>query len=227
MSTLPHGGRAPAALVLGSASPGRAQILRRALLPFRTVVSRVDEEAVGAASPGATPAELARLLAEAKAEAVAGVVAAEGVDRPTLVLGCDSVFELDGQALGKPWEPETAIARWRAQSGRSGTLHTGQHVILLTPGTDAADAPASGATVSAGVAFADVDEATIRAYVATGEPLQCAGGFTIDGAGAALVESVEGDPNAVIGLSVSTLRRQCSVLGVDLSALWGSSNSDA
>lgn len=214
-------------LVLGSASPGRAAILTRARVPFRTRVSSVDEEALGAAHPDAGPAELARLLAEAKAADVAAAVAADGVAGPTLVLGCDSVFEFDGVAYGKPYEPAVALERWRRQSRRTGTLHTGQCLVLLAPGTDPAAAPTAGATVSADVSFGDVDEDTAAAYVATGEPLLCAGAFTIDGAGAALVERVDGDPNAVIGLSMSALRRQCAQLGVRFADLWESSNAAA
>lgn len=208
-------------LVLGSASPGRAEVLTRARVPFRVVVSDVDEAAVGAAAPEADPCELAVLLAEAKGRDVAARVAAAGVDGPTLVLGCDSVFEFDGRAHGKPYEPEVAVARWRAQAGRSGRLHTGQWAGLLLPGEDGAVPDAETSTcVGADVRFAAVDEDTVRAYVATGEPLHCAGAFTIDGAGAALVESVDGDPNAVIGLSVVVLRAQCEELGLRFADLW-------
>ncbi|MDY6054834.1 nucleoside triphosphate pyrophosphatase [Micrococcus sp.] len=228
MSTPAHddGAGTPGAgltLVLGSASAGRADVLRRALLPFRVVVSEVDEQALGRAHPGACPARLAELLAEAKGRDVAARVAAQGVGVPTLVVGCDSVFELDGTAYGKPHEPEVAVERWRRQSGRTGLLHTGQWAGLVLPGEDGA-AVESLELVSAAVRFAEVDEATVRAYVATGEPLGCAGAFTVDGAGAALVEGVDGDPNAVIGLSVSRLRAQGEALGVRLVDLWGSSN---
>lgn len=236
-------------LVLGSASPGRAEVLTRARVPFRVVVSHVDEAAVGAARPEAGPRELAVLLAEAKGRDVAARVAAEGVDGPTLVLGCDSVFELDGTAYGKPYEPEVAVERWRAQAGRTGLLHSGHWLGLVVPGeggvaggsgeagagaegSAGARAPGvlagvEGGPVTAAVRFAEATEAEIRAYVATGEPLHCAGAFTVDGAGAALVAGVDGDPNAVIGLSVSWLRRACAALGVDFTSLWESSNSPA
>ena len=215
----------PVTLVLGSASPARAQVLTRARLPFRVAVSTVDEEAVGARSPEATPAELAGLLAAAKGENVAARLAAEDEAGRggTVVIGCDSVFELDGHAHGKPYEPEVALARWRRQAGRTGTLHTGQWVGLLD--SSGRLRGSSETVVSAVVRFAEADEATLAAYVATGEPLHCAGAFTIDGAGAALVDGVEGDPNAVIGLSVSTLRAQCAELGVGLARLWDSSNA--
>ncbi|MGC5049369.1 Maf family protein [Micrococcus porci] len=232
-------------LVLGSASPGRAEVLTRARVSFRVVVSAVDEEAVGATRPGASPRELAVLLAEAKGRDVAARVAAEGVEAPTLVLGCDSVFELDGVAYGKPYEPEVALERWRAQAGRTGTLHSGHWLGLVAPGAgtppesdtaaglpggdvagrrsspvDLADLPQVSGPVSADVRFAAVTEAEARAYVATGEPLHCAGAFTVDGAGAALIDGVDGDPNAVIGLSVSWLRAACGRLGVDFTQWW-------
>lgn len=202
--------------VLASASPARARILEAAGIPFTVLVSAVDEDAIAAAHPLAGPAETAQLLARAKAEDVALHPEAAGA----LVVGCDSVFELDGVAYGKPWEPEVALERWRMQSGRTGLLHTG-HWAVDTRGGAAAPAPAVGAVASASVTFAQVEEAEAAAYVATGEPLQCAGAFTIDGRGAAFITAVQGDPNAVIGLSVSTLRGLFADLGVPLSGYWG------
>ncbi len=221
-----HDGGAPVPrLVLASASPARARILEAAGLPFTVVVSDVDEDAIAAEHPLASPAETAQLLARAKAEDVAGHPEASGA----LVIGCDSVFELDGVAYGKPWEPEVALERWRMQSGRTGQLHTGHWVVdnrdlASRDGSAPLARPATGALSSAVVRFADVDEEEIAAYVATGEPLQCAGAFTIDGRGAAFVSAVEGDPNAVIGLSVSTLRGLLAEFGVSLASLWEAGN---
>lgn len=206
-------------LVLASASPARARILEAAGIPFTVLVSTVDEDALAAAHPLAGPAETAQLLARAKAEDVAVRPEAAGA----LVVGCDSVFELDGVAYGKPWEPEVALERWRMQSGQTGQLHTG-HWAVDTRGGAAISGPAVGALASASVTFAQVEEADVAAYVATGEPLQCAGAFTIDGRGAAFITAVQGDPNAVIGLSVSTLRGLLADLGVQLSAYWGREN---
>ena len=199
-------------LVLGSASPGRAEVLTRARVPFRVVVSGVDEAAVSAA--------------EAKGRDVAARVAAAGVEAPTLVLGCDSVFEFEGRAHGKPYEPEVAVERWRAQAGREGVLHSGHWLglVLPEPGVGSGMAAEAG-VVSAVVRFGAVTEAEIQAYVATGEPLHCAGAFTVDGAGAALVDGVDGDPNAVIGLSVAWLRRATAALGQDFTRLWEPSNA--
>lgn len=199
-------------LILASASPARARILQAAGIPFTVLVSDVDEDAVAGRHPEATPEQTALLLAQAKARDVAP----RSVAADTLVVGCDSVFELDGVPYGKPWEPEVAVERWLMQSGRSGVLHTG-HWVVDTRSDDAQ----AGGTSSATVTFAPVDEDQIRAYVATQEPLQCAGAFTIDGRGAAFIESVQGDPNAVIGLSVSALRSVLGQLGVDLTAYWG------
>ena len=152
-------------------------------------------------------------------------VAREGVDAPTLVLGCDSVFEFEGRAHGKPYEPEVAVERWRAQAGRAGVLHSGHWLGLVLPESGApVGVPSEAGVVSAVVRFGAVTEAEIRAYVSTGEPLHCAGAFTVDGAGAALVDGVDGDPNAVIGLSVAWLRRACAALGQDLTRLWEPSN---
>lgn len=204
-------------LILASASPARARILEAAGIGFTVTVSDVDEDAVAARHPEATPEQTALLLAQAKARDVAARSESSGA----LVVGCDSVFELDGVPYGKPWEPEVAVERWMLQRGRTGVLHTG-HWVVDTRGDsgDGQDAQAGGIS-SATVTFAPVEESQILAYVATGEPLQCAGAFTIDGRGAAFVESVEGDPNAVIGLSVSTLRTSLAELGVDLTAFWG------
>ncbi|QCU78601.1 septum formation inhibitor Maf [Citricoccus sp. SGAir0253] len=241
------GGRPAPRLVLASASPARARILEAAGIGFTVMVSEVDEDAVAEAHPTAGPAEIALLLAHAKAEEVAARPEAAGA----LVLGCDSVFELDGTAYGKPWEPAVAAERWRRQSGRTGQLHTGHSLIDAGhhgtvrgtgpagvgttgartagagaggPRPDGGGAPSATALSTASVTFAEVTDAEIAAYVGSGEPLQCAGAFTIDGRGAAFVTAVHGDPNAVIGLSVATLRGLLHQLGWSVTDLWGSYN---
>lgn len=174
-------------------------------------MSGVDEDGVDAGSAAATAAALARR----KAEAVAGRL---GEDRlhigRELVLGCDSVFELDGEAFGKPGDAAEAGRRWRAMRGRTGVLHTGHHVVDL-----GSDRCASG-LASAQVTFAQVSDDEIAAYVATGEPLHVAGGFTIDGLGGPFVERVVGDPHTVVGLSLPLLRRLLSDLDVAWPSLW-------
>lgn len=170
------------------------------------IVSGVDEDALSAA----TPAELALVLAEAKAAAVAADLT-EG----ELVIGCDSVLELDGQALGKPADAADALARWRSMRGRSGVLRTGHCVI------DSANGRQVSATASTTVHFAEPDDAELEAYVASGEPLHVAGAFTLDGRSAPFVRGIEGDHGNVIGLSLPLLRTLLADLGVRITDLWG------
>jgi septum formation protein len=199
-------------LILASKSPARTKLLTEAGIPHSIVVSEVDEEALAASHPDATPGETALLLARAKAEAVAALPDAAGA----FVLGCDSVFEFDGDALGKPYTPDVATERLRAMSGRAGVLHTGHWLV------DCRDSRAgSGQLSSAGVEFTEMSEDDIAAYVATGEPLHCAGSFTIDGLGGAFLARVDGDPHTVVGLSVSTLRSLFAEAGVRLTDFWG------
>jgi septum formation protein len=192
-------------LVLASASPARLATLKAAGVEPSVVVSGVDESQV----TGLRPADLALRLAELKCAAVSGEV---GAGR--LVLGCDSVLELDGEALGKPGDPEEAVRRWRAMRGRTGVLHTG-HCLRDT--TDGRQASATGSTV---VHFAEVTDDEIAAYVATGEPLEVAGAFTIDGLGGAFVTRIEGDHHNVVGLSLPLLRDLLAELGHAWTDLW-------
>jgi septum formation protein len=194
-------------LVLASASPARLGLLKQAGLDPRVVVSGVDEDAISAATPG----ELARVLAEAKAKAVA---VGGMLDGGELVIGCDSVLELDGEALGKPADAAEATARWQAMRGRAGVLRTGHCVIDTAAGRQVS------ATASTTVRFGTPDDAEIAAYVASGEPLYVAGAFTLDGRSAPFVEGVDGDPGNVIGLSMPLLRSLLADLGVRITDLW-------
>lgn len=195
-------------LVLASASPARLDTLRRAGLAPRVVVSDVDEDAVVAAlAAPPSPADHALVLAQAKAHAVADRLRGEG-DTAGLVLGCDSVLELDGEVHGKPGSPRVAVERWRRMRGRSGVLHTGHAVIDLATGREVRR------TGSTTVHFADLSDAEIEAYVATGEPLWVAGSFTIDGIGGAFVRGIEGDVHNVVGVSLPLLRELFAELGV-------------
>ncbi|MDJ0465096.1 nucleoside triphosphate pyrophosphatase [Streptomyces sp. H27-C3] len=193
-------------LVLASASPARLGLLRQAGLAPDVVVSGVDEDAVSAPTPG----ELALVLAEAKAASVAGRPEVSGA----LVIGCDSVLELDGEALGKPADAEDATARWKSMRGRVGILRTGHCVIDTAAGRRAA------ATASTTVRFGEPTDAEIAAYVATGEPLYVAGAFTLDGRSAPFIDSIEGDHGNVIGLSLPLLRRLLGELGISITDLW-------
>jgi len=180
-------------LLLASASPARRRLLEQAAIPHRVQVSGVDEDAI----THAEPLQLVQLLARAKAQAVATQLAAASA---TAVLGCDSLLCFDGEVYGKPADASEAIARWQRMAGGWGELHTG-HCLLQ------AGVAERLTTVTTRVKFAALSTAEIEAYVATGEPLQCAGGFALEGRGGALVERLEGCYSNVIGLSLPLLRR--------------------
>ncbi|PVC81831.1 septum formation inhibitor Maf [Streptomyces sp. CS131] len=193
-------------LVLASASPARLGLLRQAGFAPEVIVSGVDEDALSAP----TPAELALVLARAKAAAVAERPEAAGA----LVIGCDSVLELDGEALGKPADAEEATARWKSMRGRAGILQTGHSLI------DTASGRTASATASTVVRFGEPSDAEVAAYVASGEPLHVAGAFTLDGRSAPFVDAIEGDHGNVIGLSLPLLRRLLGELDVSVTELW-------
>ena len=191
-------------VVLASASPARLAVLRGAGVDPEVIVSGVDEEAYSAPSTG----ELTQVLASAKASAVASRLSSG------LVIGCDSMLDLDGQAYGKPASAEEAEARWHQMSGKTGTLFTGHCVI------DVASGRCEAAVAATTVRFGTPTDAEISAYVATGEPLNMAGAFTIEGLGGWFVDSIDGDHNNVIGISIPLLRRLLLDLGVTIPELW-------
>lgn len=198
-------------LFLASTSPARLATLRLAGIEPIAIAPGVDEDAAVASAGPLQPPEMVMLLARLKAEAVA----AAHPDLDGLILGGDSAFEVDGVVYGKPHRPEVARDRWRAQRGRSGMLHSGHWLIDTRTGR------AVGEPAVAGVHFAsDITDAEIDAYVATGEPLQVAGAFTIDARGAAFIERIEGDPHAVVGLSIPLLRSLVRSLGIEWTDLW-------
>ena len=201
-------------LLLASASPARRRLLQQAAIPHRVLVSGVDEDAIH----DPDPQRLVQLLAQAKAKAVCA-----GLDDALIrwVLGCDSVLVFEGEVFGKPANAAEAIDRWRRMAGGWAELHTG-HCLLTGPA--AAGGSTDGrpiaerltaerltterlTTVTTRVQFAALGERAIEAYVSTGEPLQCAGGFALEGRGGALVERIEGCVSNVIGLSLPLLRR--------------------
>ena len=194
-------------LVLASQSPARLATLRSAGIEPVVIVSGVDEDQLD----GLPPAELALQLAELKCAAVA---ARDDVPDRALVLGCDSVLELDGEALGKPGDAATAILRWQAMRGRSGVLRTGHSL------RDTATGRVAAATASTTVHFADVTDDEIAAYVATGEPLVVAGAFTVDGLGGAFVTGIDGDHHNVVGVSLPLVRELVAELGHSWTELW-------
>ncbi len=190
-------------LVLASQSPARLATLRAAGLDPEVVVSGVDETQVTSTDP----ANLAAALAQLKCRAVA-----ERIEGDALVVGCDSVLAFEGEILGKPADAADATARWRRMRGRSGVLHTGH--CVRRGDEEFLD---SASTV---VHFADVTDAEIDAYVATGEPLHVAGAFTLDGYGGAFVRGIEGDPHNVVGISLPLLRLLVADVGVEWTSLW-------
>jgi septum formation protein len=195
--------------ILASASPARLRTLRAAGLTPEVIVSGVDESNVESTSAPALCATLARLKAEAVVTRLRQHGRGEG-----LVLGCDSLLEFDGQILGKPVDAGEATARWRDMRGRAGVLHTGHCLVRVDDGQTAET------VASTTVWFADATDDEIAAYVGTGEPLQVAGAFTIDGLGGWFVERIDGDAGNVIGVSLPVLRGLFTKLGVAIADLW-------
>ena len=208
-------------VVLASASPGRRTVLRHAGIDPVVVVSGVDEDAVIAAKgPDARPGDVANALARAKAEQVV-----EHLD-PALradcvVIGCDSMLYIDGGLRGKPASVADARRQWNAISGRSGLLYTGHCVIRLQDGEVIHNEVESACTT---INFGTPSEDDLTAYLASGEPLRVAGGFTIDGLGGWFVDGIEGDPSNVIGLSLPLVRRLMARAGVRLAAVWAANH---
>ena len=211
-------------LVLASASPARRRLLANAGLEPSIVVSSVDEDAVTAAARetyGELVAEdVALVLARAKAEDVADQIG------DAVVIGCDSVLDLDGEIHGKPSSAAEATARWRQMRGRSGVLHTGHWVVDTRSEADGGTGATLGATASTTVHFAQLTDDEIEAYVATGEPLRVAGAFTLDGLGGPFVTGIEGDPSNVVGLSLPLLRELLLELGLAWQDLLSSAHHD-
>ncbi len=196
----------PRRLVLASASPARLRLLRGAGLDPDVEVSGVDE---GRPAAGATPAIVAH-LAGRKAEAVAARPVAAGA----LVLGCDSLLDVDGVAHGKPTDATAALALWERLRGATASLSTGHHLV------DTRDGRCAAAVATTVVRFGEPTDAELDAYLATGEATEVAGGFTLDGRAAPFVLGVDGDPNNVIGCSLTLLRDLLAELGVGITDLW-------
>jgi septum formation protein len=197
-------------LVLASASDARLRTLRRAGLEPEVIVSGVAEDL----DPVDGVRGLTARLAQLKAEAVSARI--DHGTGTTVVLGCDSMLELDGMGYGKPETPTEAARRWQRMRGRFGLLHTGHHVMLH----EGSAITARTAVASTLVHFAELTDEEIEAYVATAEPLQVAGGFTIDGLGGPFIAGIEGDHHNVVGLSLPLLRTMLNELGISWPSLW-------
>jgi septum formation protein len=222
--------------VLASASPARRALLQAAGVDPEVIVSGVDEDSVSG-----SPADVALALAQQKAAVVADRLADRRPDVAggpasnevvtTVVVGCDSVLELDGEAHGKPADAAAAVQRWKAMRGRLGVLHTGHSVHVIGPDHDPEGRAVPTyrvdghrtrhALASAQVRFGVPSDAEIEAYVGTGEPLRVAGAFTLDRLGGWFVDGIDGDPGTVLGLSLPVLRSLLGDLGIDVPTLWG------
>ncbi|HEU5006223.1 MAG TPA: Maf family protein [Jatrophihabitantaceae bacterium] len=197
--------------VLASQSPGRLRTLRDAGVRPEVIVSGVDEDAIAAQAQGIDDSATGTVV-QRLAEAKAGAVAVQ-LDGAALVLGCDSMLDLDGVAMGKPGDAEAAAGRWQAMRGRTGTLWTGHCLV------DRATGRSAGRAVPTTVRFADVSDAEIELYCSTGEPNRVAGAFTIDGLGGWFIDAIEGDHHNVVGLSLPVLREMLIELGYTLADL--------
>jgi septum formation protein len=204
----------PVRLVLASASPARRATLLAAGIEATVHVSGVDEGRAVAEAGVTDAAEVALLLARAKAQDVAAQL---GAPHDALVVGCDSVLAFEGEVFGKPDDAGQARERWRRMRGSSGTLVTGHWVVDLREDGSGAG---QGAVASTVVHFADPDDDELEAYLATGEPLAVAGAFTVDGLGGAFVRGIEGDHHNVVGISLPLLRELVRACGVPWHTLW-------
>ncbi|MET0195814.1 septum formation inhibitor Maf [Rhodococcus sp. 15-649-1-2] len=207
--------------VLASASPARLGVLRAAGVDPIVRVSGVDEDALTASlGESASPEDVVVALARAKAEAVVNSLSGEGTDAPSIdavVVGCDSMLSIGGELQGKPHTVDIARRRWQAMAGTSGELLTGHSVVRVHHGKATA---VVGACHSTTVHFATPSEADLEAYLASGEPLEVAGSFTLDGLGGWFVDRIEGDPSSVIGIGLPLVRRLLNEVGVTMSDVW-------
>lgn len=204
-------------VVLGSASSGRLGVLRGAGIDPLVVVSGVDEDAVTARlGTAAEPGEVVCALARAKAEAVRAALD-PAVAADCVVIGCDSMLYVGERLCGKPGTPENARRQWDSMAGTSGHLYTGHCVIRVRDGRATGSATAAVTTL---VRFGVPTEAELAAYIASGEPLGVAGGFTLDGLGGWFIDGVDGDPSNVIGLGLASTRRLLEAVGLALGDLW-------
>ena len=203
-------------VVLGSASPGRRKVLRQAGIDPLVVVSGVDEDAIVSRLGDSPPHTVTAALATAKAEQVANSLDLS-VAADCVVIGCDSMLYCGGELRGKPTSGDEARRQWQTMAGRTGQLHTGHCVIRLH---DNKIVHQSAETLVTAVHFAAPSARELDAYIASGEPLRVAGGFTLDGLGGWFIDAVDGDPSSVIGISLPLTRRLLERAGLSIPALW-------
>jgi septum formation protein len=203
-------------VVLGSASPGRRKVLRQAGIEPIVMVSGVDEDAILSRLADAPPGEVTAALATAKAEQVASSLDLS-VSADCIVIGCDSMLYCDGELRGKPASKDEAKRQWQTMAGRTGELHTGHCVIRLR---DSDIVHQHAESLVTAVHFAELSTQELDAYIATGEPLNVAGGFTLDGLGGWFIDAVDGDPSSVIGISLPLTRRLFGGAGLSIPELW-------
>ena len=204
-------------LVLGSASPGRRKVLRQAGIDPLVMVSGVDEDAVTAGlGPEASPQQVVCALAEAKAEQVAGEMT-RNIAADCVVIGCDSMLHIDGRLCGKPQSAAEARHLWRSMAGRAGILYTGHCVIRLLANEIVYGCSEPSNTT---VHFGRPSPEDLEAYLASGESLGVAGGFTLDGLGGWFIDGVDGDPSAVVGIGLPLTRTLLARAGLSIAALW-------
>ena len=190
--------------VLASASPARRKLLQMVGINPMVCQSGFDESQITA-----TDSEtLVTTLAKCKAETV------QDRFQDALILGCDSVLTIAGQIYGKPESPEVAIARWQQMRGNTGLLYTG-HVLL-----DIRQQKQVSRCGITKVYFANISDRQIEDYVATEEPLKCAGSFALEGKGGLFIEKIEGCHSNVIGLSLPLLHQMLEELGYNVSEFW-------
>ena len=201
--------------VLASASPARLSVLRAAGVDPVVRVSGVDEDAVTAGLVDPSPAEQVTALARAKAEAVSAAIAAEEPD--AVVVGCDSMLFAGGELAGKPGTEARALQRWQRNAGSTGELLTGHAIVVLDGGQVR---NSTDGHLSTTVRFGEPSDRELRAYVDTGEPLQVAGGFTLEGFGGWFIEGVDGDPWSVLGISLPLTRTLLTEVGISVVDLW-------
>jgi septum formation protein len=205
-------------LILASASPARLATLVGAGINPIVRVSHIDEEAIESSMSASTPSEIAQALARAKCEKIIQELADANELAPnTIIIGCDSVFELNGKPYGKPQNAIEAKSRWQEMMNKTGTLHTGHYITFTNERSQQSSAEA---TASTQVHLGELTEPEMDAYLLTGEPFAVAGGFTLDGFGGAFVQGVTGDPSNVVGISLPTVRNLLQQLGITWTDLW-------